>query len=240
MSPLGAAKDLSRVVPPALVARFSAHGRDVKVAAGQVVIASGSDCRDVYLVRSGTMRTALFAATGREVVIRDIVQGELFGELAALDDLPRASTVVAATEAEITVLSQAEFIAAIRDGGDAALWMMRRFSSMIRLYTEKIFELSALPVRSRLHCELLRLAETGVASEAGILITPAPTHADLAARVGSHREMVTREFRYMTEIGALQQSGRRLVITDLSALMREIQRIAGTDGDGLSRHPVLA
>jgi len=100
--------------------------------------------------------------------------------------------------------------------------------------------LSALPVRSRLHCELLRMAESGTVTGDGILISPAPTHADLAARVGSHREMVTREFRYMTSIGALKQNGRKLVITDLNALMHEIQRIAGTDGDGPARNLILA
>ena len=239
MSAAGGGKDVSRIVPPDLFNRLAARGRSIAVATGQVVVASGGLDRDVFLVREGTMRTALFASSGREVVIRDIPAGELFGELAALDERPRASTVVAATDAQLIVIAQEDFLAAMRDGGEAALWMMRRFSGMVRLLTEKIFELSALPVRSRLHCELLRLAEEGVRTEEGIVLSPAPTHAELAARVGSHREMVTREFGYMTEMGVLRQSGRRLVLLNLHLLMREIQRVAGS-GDGPAQHLVLA
>jgi CRP-like cAMP-binding protein len=239
MSATGSGKDVSRIVPPELLKRLTARGRAVAVNSGQVVIASGALDRDVFLIREGTMRTALFASSGREVVIRDIPTGELFGELAAFDGRPRASTVVAATDAQLIAIAHEDFLAAMREGGDAALWMMQRFSGMIRMLTEKIFELSALPVRSRLHCELLRLAEEGVRTEEGIVLSPAPTHADLAARVGSHREMVTREFGYMTELGVLRQSGRKLVLLNLHLLMREIQRVAGS-GDGPAQHLVLA
>jgi CRP/FNR family transcriptional regulator, cyclic AMP receptor protein len=239
MNEPGGAKDLSRMMPHDLRERLSASGKPLSVAAGQVVITSGSEERDIYLVREGTMRTALFASSGREVVIRDIPAGELFGELAALDGRPRASTVVAATAAQLLIIPQSAFLAAMEDGGEAALWMLRRFSGMVRLLTEKIFELSALPVRSRLHCELLRLAEEGVHTAEGVLISPAPTHAELAARVGSHREMVTREFGYMTEMGVLRQSGRRLTLLNLHLLMHEIQRVAGS-GVGSDLRPVLA
>lgn len=239
MSEPGGIRDQSRMIPPELLQRLSASGMPMSVGAGQIVIASGSEERDVYLVREGIMRTALFASSGREVVIRDIPAGELFGELAALDGRPRASTVVAATPARLLVVPQAAFLAAISEGGDAALWMLRRFSGMVRTLTEKIFELSALPVRSRLHCELLRMAEGGEQTLEGILISPAPTHAELAARVGSHREMVTREFGYMTEMGVLKQTGRRLTVLNLHLLMREIQRVAGTP-DNSSLRPVLA
>jgi CRP-like cAMP-binding protein len=239
MSSSAGGRDLSRIVPPELAGRLAARGRQLAVVAGQVVIASGHDSRDVYLVREGTMRTALFAMSGREVVIRDIPAGELFGELAALDGQPRASTVVAATDARLTILSAEDFVEAVTADPVAALWLLRRFSGMVRVLTEKIFELSALPVRSRLHCELLRLAEEGIETDEGILLSPAPTHADLAARVGSHREMVTREFSYMAEAGMLRQNGRKLVLLNLALLMHEIQRVAG-GGDGPAQSLALA
>jgi CRP-like cAMP-binding protein len=239
MSAAGGGKDLSRIVPPELIRILTARGRNLAVTTGQVVIASGHDSREVYLLREGTMRTALFAASGREVVIRDITAGEVFGELAALDGLPRVSTVVAATDARLIAIGHEDFLAAMAAGGETALWMLRRFSGMVRVLTEKIFELSALPVRSRLHCELLRLADEGLRTDEGILLSPAPTHAELAARVGSHREMVTREFSYMAEQGMLKQSGRRLVLLNLHLLMREIQRVAGS-GDGPAQSLVLA
>jgi hypothetical protein len=55
-------KDVSRIVPVELAGKLAACGRQLAVVAGQVVIASGHDSSEVYLVREGTMRTALFAA----------------------------------------------------------------------------------------------------------------------------------------------------------------------------------
>lgn len=227
VSPMHQARGEASQIPDALREVLLARSRPQQVKSGQVVIVSGEATRHVYLVVEGTMRTALFASTGREVAIRDIAQGELFGEMAALDGLPRSSTVVAASDATLAVVSEQDFTAAIAQDGLAALWLLRRFSMMVRLLTQKVFELSALPVHSRLHCELLRMAADGTSLGSAVLIDPAPTHADLAARVGSHREMVTREFRYLSDQGILRQQGRKLTLLNLAQLMHEIQRVSG-------------
>lgn len=201
------------------------QSRMIEVRAGQVILSSGGETRELYLVLEGSVRIALFASSGREVSIREMGAGELFGELAAIDGLARSATVVASADGRLAVIPAAAFLNAIEQHPQMALWLLRRFARMVRASTGKIFELGALPVRNRLHCELLRLAEDGETSTEGIVIAPAPTHADLAARIGSHREMVTREFGHLTESGVLRQSGRRLVLLNLERLMEEIQYI---------------
>ena len=210
------------------------QSRVIRIDAGQVILTSGGESRELYLVLEGSVRVALFASSGREVSIIEMGAGELFGELAAIDGRARSATVVAATGGRLAVIPVAVFFSAIEQNPGMALWLLRRFARIIRASTEKIFELSALPARNRLHCELLRLAEDGEHSAAGVVIAPAPTHADFAARIGSHREMVTREFGALTERGLLRQNGRRLVLLDLQQLMQEIQRGGGdVSGGGL-------
>ena len=48
---------------------------------------------------------------------------------------------------------------------------------------------------------------------------------NLAPPLGSHREMVTREFGHLAESGILRQNGRRLVLLNLERLMKEIHYI---------------
>lgn len=220
-------REPSHLVPDQWRKVLLAHSHDVQVRAGQVILSSGGETRELYLVLEGSVRIALFALSGREVAIREMGAGELFGELAAIDGLARSATVVASSDAKLAVISTAAFFNALEQHPQMALWLLRRFAAMVRASTEKIFELGTLPARNRLHCELLRLAEDGAVSAEGVVIAPAPTHADFAARIGSHREMVTREFGTLTERGALRQSGRRLVLLDLAQLMHEIQRGGG-------------
>ena len=218
-------REVSHLVPDQWRKVLLAHSHAIQVRAGQVILSSGGETRELYLVLEGSVRIALFASSGREVAIREMGAGELFGELAAIDGLARSATVVASSDGKLAVISTAAFFAAIEQHPQMALWLLRRFARMVRASTGKIFELGALPVRNRLHCELLRLAEDGETSTEGIVIAPAPTHADFAARIGSHREMVTREFGHLAESGILRQNGRRLVLLNLERLMEEIHYI---------------
>jgi len=110
---------------------------------------------------------------------------------------------------------------------EAALWLARRLTAQVRDLTERVFELNALRVSSRLHCELLRLCH-GVGGEAKcVTIEPAPTHSDLAARIGTHREAVTREMGDLADKGILAQERRRITILDTVALARLVEMAVG-------------
>jgi hypothetical protein len=73
--------------------------------------------------------------------------------------------------------------------------------------------------------ELLRLAGDVTAKEA--LLSPAPTHAEIASRISTHREAVTRELAWLEEKGFLAKQGRALRITDLEGLRDLVQNLAG-------------
>ena len=63
------------------------------------------------------------------------------------------------------------------------------------------------------------------------MVEPFPTHAELASRIGTHREAVTREMRFLASQGIVAQERRRMVVTDLPALAGLVREAAGVVSD---------
>jgi CRP-like cAMP-binding protein len=182
------------------------------------------DC-DVFFLVEGRARVTLFSNTGREVAIHEIEVTEIFGEIAALDGYGRSASIVAMTDLRLIRLRREDFLMCLKASPDAAIWLAQRLASVVRRLTDRVFELSALPVQSRLHCELLRMAGPGAAS--GVLIEQAPTHAELANRIGASREAVTREMRRLADVEILRQRRRTLEFLDLPRLEQSVARAIG-------------
>ena len=100
--------------------------------------------------------------------------------------------------------------------GTVSTQLIRLLVAKIRRMSERVFEVSVPAVRERLRRELLRLAADGTRSGRGVVIRPAPTHHDLAARIGSHREAVTRELNRLAEEHIVEIGRREIRIIDLA------------------------
>jgi CRP-like cAMP-binding protein len=68
---------------------------------------------DVFFIVSGTVRVKLQLVSGREVLLREINAGEFFGELAAIDNQPRSSGIVAVTDVIAARMPASVFRAAV-------------------------------------------------------------------------------------------------------------------------------
>jgi CRP-like cAMP-binding protein len=207
--------------------QFDRVAHETRVRKGHIVIGQGSRTSDVFFIKSGQFQVLIFSNNGREVSIRTLERGDLFGELAALDTGTRSANVVALSDGLLVQMSGADFRRFVESSPATALWLARRFAAQIRVLTERIFELSALDVRSRLHCELLRLGLLAGVTGNRAKIVPAPTHYELANRIGTHREAVTRELRALAKRGVLSQVRRELVILNFAELSRLVQRANG-------------
>jgi CRP/FNR family transcriptional regulator, cyclic AMP receptor protein len=214
-------------LPAHLAVSLRSRANQIAVRAGQLILSAGATSTESYFILSGKVHVTLFAPSGREVSIRDIGEGQLFGEMAAIDGGARSATVVAATPGRLAALPASMFRTMLAESPELSLWLIQRLVAQIRDLTERVFELSALPARGRLHCELLRVAATGEQLGEAIIIRPAPTHAAIAARIGSQREAVTREFSYLSDVGILKQERRQLTLLNLHRLVGELRRSNG-------------
>lgn len=185
------------------------------------------DRGEVFLLVSGAVRVTTYGANGRQVTFRDLPAGEVLGDLAALDGQPRSADVVTLEDSLVAVLERADFLALLREEPALALRLMQRLALLVRELSERVIDLSTLGVQNRLHAELLRLANgAGVAGNRARL-SPAPRHLDLAARVSTNREQITRELSAMMRAGLLAKEAGALVVTDVAQLARRVAEVRG-------------
>lgn len=213
-------------MPPSLREDFLARARITAVSRKQSVIAEGTESSDVYLVVAGRLQFSLVSPNGREVVLREMGPHELFGELSAIDGGARSTNVTALEDGKLAMLTAAEFTRFLIEVPQAGLWIARQLATRIRNLTDRAFELASLPVASRVQAEVLRVArEACEPGEDTVVVQPMPTHADLAARIGTSREAVSRELGLLAQEGVLTQSGRKLQVPSLAALQALHERM---------------
>lgn len=200
--------------------------RIIRAKKGQALLGHRAATTDVYFVIEGAFNVIIYSANGREVSMRTLNAGDTFGELAAIDGLPRSASVVAEGEARVAALRREDFLHCLETSPGAAMWLLRLLAAKVRDMNERLFEISALNVPARLHCELLRLAKTNRRDD-GIILDPAPTHAELANRIGTHREAVTREIRELTQVKIIRAGRRTLEFLDVPRLEHLVGQAVG-------------
>jgi CRP/FNR family transcriptional regulator, cyclic AMP receptor protein len=180
---------------------------------------------ELYFVAQGHLRVLIRTPAGKESILRDIRSGEYFGELAAIDGQPRSAGIAAVTDSVIARMPPAIFRGVVHTYPDVCDQLLVLLASQIRMLANRVNEYATLDARTRIYAELLRLARTGQSGEA--IISPPPTHAELAARVSSHREAVTRELNSLIRAGLLGRRRGALVLLDpahLASIVAEAAR----------------
>jgi TolB-like protein/class 3 adenylate cyclase/CRP-like cAMP-binding protein len=186
----------------------------------QVVIHRDGTDRDVYFVIAGQVRVTALAGRGRRIIFRDLAAGEVFGEHSAIDGRARFDDVAALRESLLASMSPEAFRAILANHASVRERLLRRLTGSVRELTDRLLELGAQPVQRRTWVELLRLARLAGIEGNRARVDPAPTHKDIASRVGTSREQVTRELSRLVREGLLARSGRGLLLHDVAALER--------------------
>jgi CRP/FNR family transcriptional regulator, cyclic AMP receptor protein len=196
-----------------------------RVPAGQRVISREAREHDLYLIVSGKVRITAFSAAGRQVTFRDIGAGDWFGDLSALDGLARSADVEALQDTLVASMAPAVFKGLVHEHPEVCDQVLDRLVTLVRDLTERVFDFSTLGVQNRVHAELLRLAKQAGIEGNMARIDPAPTHSDIAGKVSTYREQVTRELSAMVKQGLLQRRDRALVVLDVVRLERMVAEV---------------
>ena len=184
----------------------------------ELVIDFEDESTDVRFVASGTLRVILRIAAGREMILAEIGEGAHFGEIAAIDDDPRSANVTALTPARVCIMPQGVFLSTLRDHPEVNLAVLREMAGRIRSLNTRLSEHSFLQTRHRLYCELLRLSRPRAVDPSQRAISPPPVQKDLAARIGSRREVVSREIAKLKREGLVEVTTGALVLKNVAKL----------------------
>lgn len=93
---------------------------------------------------------------------------------------------------------------------------MIRLAGLVRFLVDRVYQCGALDVKDRIRMEILRLVRENLSGENSARIPNFPTHKDIASRVNTHREAVTRELNQLSRAGLIEQQGRVLVVPSIS------------------------
>jgi len=182
---------------------------------------------DVYFIVQGTVRVVNYSLSGREITLDDLTVGDSFGELAAIDSQPRSASVMALTDCSIASLGQAQFLTLLKTQGSVAIRVMELMARVIRTSTARIMDLSTLAANNRVQAELLRQAKSRDNIDNTSVIKPIPIHSDIASRVSTTRETVTRVLSDLTRNGILERQRGGLKILDVERLQDMVEEVRG-------------
>jgi adenylate cyclase len=177
----------------------------------------GSD-RDVYFLIAGMVRVTAAGGRGRRIIFRDIGPGEVFGEHSAIDGRARFADVWTLRESLFASMSPQAFRAILANHASVRERLLRRLTGAVRELADRLLELGAQPVQRRIWVELLRLARMGEVEDNCARLEPPPTHGEIASRVGTGREVVSRELYRLAKEGLIECARRKLVLCDVKAL----------------------
>ena len=189
---------------------------------GELLFGEGDPCAGLFLVASGKIRIFKLSPSGREQVLAIEGPGSSFAELPVFDGGNYPAAASAMEDAEILFISRKDFQNFCREHPDVALKVIAVVGSRLRRLVGIIEDLSFTTVRQRLIALLLRLAAgAGKPSKTGLHLELTQSHQDLAADLGTVRELVSRNLSRLQAEGFLEVEGRSIIVKDLEGLKRE-------------------
>ena len=186
--------------------------KNVQFRKGAVVFYKTDLSTDLYIVNSGKLKAVLTDDEGDEMVIAHFERGAFFGELSLLDGKGRSATIVADADSELAVLKQDMFLDLLYANPRISVELMITLVERLRKADEMIESLAFLEVGERLVRALLDSAKSEGIEGTGLLRAGRPTHKELAARIGSSREAVSKCMKVLSTRGIIKEADGQILI----------------------------
>jgi CRP/FNR family cyclic AMP-dependent transcriptional regulator len=174
-----------------------------------IFMTEGDYSDSLYCILSGRAKVYLNDDEGKEVILNVQGPGEYFGELALLDSGPRSASVMALEKCRLLVISKADFEDFLANHAAAQKKIMLGMVKRLRALTENVRTLALLDVYGRVARVLLQLARP-VGDV--LVIKEELRQQDIASRVGSSREMVSRVLKDLRTGGYIEVDENRHIV----------------------------
>ncbi len=205
---------LFSTLAPADLDRILGLARTRRLAADQVLFQKGDPAGSIYAIVRGRVRVVSTSEDGKEVVLRMLGAGDVFGELGLLQGGLRTAGVIAAEPCELLSIERREFLALLARDARVPVQLLAVLATRIAELTDQLsdFVFHGLPVR--LSKRLIELADAyGRETPEGVRIESKLSQQDLANLVGTSRESVNKQLRAWEHHGwiRLERGGVTLI-----------------------------
>jgi CRP-like cAMP-binding protein len=183
---------------------------------GQLLFVENDPGESLILLRRGAVAVFRTAPTGERAVLNVIRPPDVIGEVSLLDAGARSLSAEAIEDCAALALSRAAFLDLVHSNPRILDAVMRSLGALIRRLTEQNADHVFLDLPGRVAKTLVRLAGDSQAPMTTIELN----QSQLAEMAGGSRQSVNQAIGSFASRGWLRTEGRRIVITDLSALRR--------------------
>lgn len=217
------ATQLFSALDDAEISAFAGRSVVRRFSAGELLFSEGEPCAGLYVVAAGHVRIFKTSPGGREQVLTIEGSGSSIAELPVFDGGPYPASAAAVDEAQLLFVSRNDFRACCLEHPEVALKVLQVVGGRLRRLVGIIEELSFTTLRHRLIAWLLREAQAhGRATPDGTVFELGISHQELAAHIGTVRELVSRNMARLQAQGFIHAQGREITILDVKSLESEL------------------
>jgi CRP-like cAMP-binding protein len=184
----------------------------------ELIFSEGDPCSGLFIIQNGAVRIFKTAASGREQILGVERAGNTIAELPVFDGGTYPASALAVEESELLFVRKEDFRALCVQHPEVALKVLKVVGRRLRGLVGIIEELSFTTVRQRLIVYLLRLVGQDTGGKKGVELALPVSHQELAAELGTVRELVSRNLSRLQAEGLIKIQARSVQIPDLAAL----------------------
>jgi CRP/FNR family transcriptional regulator len=186
---------------------------------GEVLFYEGDPCHGFYVLGRGSVKIVKTSPAGREIMLAVESAPSSVAEIPLFDGGPYPATVYAIDEVLACLISKQDFRRVCLSQPEVALKILAVVGQRLRQLVSVVESVSFGSVRQRLAMMLLELAQQAGSNEFALDLT----HQELASRLGTVREVVSRNLSRFQAEGLIQIQKRRIQLVDSSGLQREAE-----------------
>lgn len=204
---------------PAVLRPVDAASHHTIMPAGAVLFVEGQKPRGVFVLCSGKVKLSTTSKEGKVLILKQAEAGEVLGLSAAISGTSYEMTAESATPCQLNFIGRQDLMALLESesevGVHAAQWLSREFQGAYRDIHDLVLARSSSGKLARL---LLSCAPRGLEESDELYLHSAMTHEEMAQRIGSSRETVTRLLSHLKKKRLIRLDGATLVIRDRTGL----------------------
>lgn len=208
-------------LPEESIHKIAAHFVTISHPPNQILLLENDWGGSVYFILEGWVKIRTYNLDGKEVTLNIIGRGEIFGEMAAMDKMPRSTDAIALTKTLIGRIPAEDFVNLIKTEPLAGVRLVQLMAKRLRQVNRRL-QLREASSISRVADAILFLVEgQGTESDKGTEIPNLP-HREISSLSGLARETVTRVLTKLEKKGLIERDADSMRIPDLPALEETI------------------
>lgn len=182
---------------------------------GDYLFHKGDEGTALYIIVKGLIKIVLPTKQGDEVTLAVLSDGDFFGEMALLDDLPRSADALALADTRLYVLNRSDFLAFLIQNEHAVRSVIRALSLRLRRTDDMVAEVCFLSVSVRLARRLLDILESRHhADKESDKQEIHLAQKELASLIGVSRETINKELKILRQKGIASTGRNKIIIHD--------------------------